>query len=130
MSAGASPRRVLVVDDEEEYRALLTRTLSRAGYEVFSAGTGREGLKLYADKKPDLVMLDVMLPDMLGFDFCRTIRGGDAAPQTPVLFCSVRSAVSSLAAGLREGSTDYVIKPFVPEDLLRRVRAALAGEKA
>jgi two-component system OmpR family response regulator len=130
MSEGAPRRRILVVDDEEEYRVLQTRILSRAGYEVFSAANGKDGLKLYAEKAPDLVMLDVMLPDMLGFDFCRKIRAGAAAPATPVLFCSVRSAVSSLAQGLREGSTDYVIKPFAPEDLLERVRAALAGEKA
>jgi DNA-binding response OmpR family regulator len=122
-------KKILVVDDEEEYRVLQCRVLGGAGYEVFSAGTGAEGLELYASRKPDLVMLDVMLPDMLGFDFCRKIRAGEDAPPTPVLFCSVRSAVTSLAQGLREGSTDYVIKPFVPEDLLKRVAAALAGEK-
>lgn len=123
-------KRVLVVDDEEEYRTLLTRVLSGAGYEVFAAGNGADGLKLYASRKPDLVMLDVMLPDMLGFDFCRKIRAGKDAPETPVLFCSVRSAVTSLAQGLKEGSTDYVIKPFVPDDLLKRVEAALGGAKS
>ena len=120
-------KKILVVDDEEEYRVLLCRVLAGAGYEVFSAGTGQEGLKLFASRSPDLIMLDVMLPDMLGFEFCRKIRGGQAAPQTPVLFCTVRSAVSSMARGVREGSTDYVIKPFVPEDVLKRVRSALAG---
>lgn len=123
-------KKILVVDDEEEYRVLMCRVLAGAGYEVRSAANGRDGLKLHAEFVPDLVMLDVMLPDMLGFDFCRTIRAGAAAPAAPVLFCSVRSAVSSLARGLREGSTDYVIKPFVPEDLLARVRAALEGGKA
>ncbi|MDE2141795.1 MAG: response regulator transcription factor [Elusimicrobia bacterium] len=123
-------KKILVVDDEEEYRVLMCRVLAAAGYEVRSAANGRDGLKLYAESVPDLVMLDVMLPDMLGFDFCRTIRAGAEAPETPVLFCSVRFAVSSLARGIREGSTDYVIKPFVPEDLLARVRAALAGKKA
>ena len=120
--------KILVVDDEEEYRVLMCRVLAGAGHEVFSAGTGEEGLKLFASRAPDLVMLDVMLPDMLGFDFCRRIRGGKDAPPTPVLFCSVRSAVKSLARGIQEGSTDYVIKPFVPEDLLKRVSAALAGK--
>ena len=123
-------KKILVVDDEEEYRVLLCRVLAGAGYEVFSAGNGTEGLKLFAARGPDLIMLDVMLPDMLGFEFCRKIRGGKDAPQTPVLFCTVRSAVSSLARGVREGSTDYVIKPFVPEDLLKRVRAALAGKNS
>ena len=123
-------KRILIVDDEEEYRALLSRVLAGAGYEVFSAGTGQEGLKLFASRSPDLIMLDVMLPDMLGFEFCHKIRAGQDAPQTPVLFCTVRSAVSSLARGIREGSTDYVIKPFVPEDLLKRVRAAIEGKNS
>lgn len=121
-------KKILVVDDEEEYRVLLDRILTGAGYAVFAAGTGQEGLKLFASHRPDLIMLDVMLPDMLGFEFCRKIRGGGSAPETPVLFCTVRSAVSSLARGVREGSTDYVIKPFVPADLLKRVRAALSGK--
>ncbi len=119
-------RKILVVDDEEEYRVLLSRVLTVAGYEVFVAGTGQEGLKLFSAQSPDLILLDVMLPDMLGFEFCRKIRGGGSASETPVLFCTVRSAVSSLARGVREGSTDYVIKPFVPADLLKRVRAALS----
>jgi DNA-binding response OmpR family regulator len=123
-------KKILVVDDEEEYRVLQTRVLGAAGYEVFAAGNGADGLKLFAAKKPDLVMLDVMLPDMLGFDFLHQVRGGKVGAQTPVLLCSVRSAVSSLARALKEGSTDYVIKPFVPEDLLKRVRAALGEEAA
>ena len=66
-----------------------------------------------------------MLPDMTGFDFCAKIRGGRVRPKTPILFCTVRSAVSQLARGLKSGGTDYVLKPFDPEDLLARVRAAL-----
>lgn len=120
-------QKILVVDDEEEYRVLLSRVLTGAGYEVSAAGTGQEGLKLFAARRPDLILLDVMLPDMLGFEFCRKIRAGESEAVTPILFCTVRSAVSSLARGVREGSTDYVIKPFVPEDLLKRVRAALSG---
>lgn len=118
---------ILVVDDEEEYRVLLSRILTSAGYDVCVAGTGQEGLKLFAARRPELILLDVMLPDMLGFEFCRKIRAG-SSPEIPVLFCTVRSAVSSLARGVREGSTDYVIKPFVPEELLKRIRAAMKGE--
>lgn len=122
-------KKVLVVDDDEEYRTLLSRVLEDAGYEVFPAKTGQEGLKLFAARAPDLIMLDVMLPDMLGFDFCKKIRGGDAGAQTPILFCTVRSAVSSLARGLKDGSTDYVIKPFIPEELIKRVKSALRTVK-
>ena len=122
--------KILVVEDEEEYRLLLKTVLGEAGYEVFATGTGKEGLRLFAAHAPDLILLDVMLPDMVGFDFCRKIRAGDVAPETPVLFCTVRSAVSSLARGAREGAADYVIKPFVVPDLLARVRVALGGTAA
>jgi len=67
--------------------------------------------------------------DMTGFDFCAKIRAGKLRPDTPILFCTVRSAVSQLARGMKSGGTDYVLKPFIPEDLLARVRAALrAGD--
>ena len=121
-------KKILVVEDEEEYRLLLATVLGEAGYKVFAAGTGKKGLELFAANAPDLILLDVMLPDMVGFDFCRKIRAGAAAPETPILFCTVRSAVASLARGVREGATDYVLKPFVVPDLLKRVRAALRAE--
>jgi DNA-binding response OmpR family regulator len=118
-------KKILVVEDEPEYRELAERVLSQAGYRVLTAGTGQAGLKAFRDEHPDLILLDVMLPDMVGFDLCRRIREDPSRGETPVLFCTVRSAVSSLAEGLKAGSTDYVIKPFDPKDLLERVRAAL-----
>lgn len=121
-----APKKILVVEDEADYRTLLREFLGKAGYEVFDAPTGETGLALFRDESPDLIMLDVMLPDMTGFDFCEKVRGGKVRPRTPILFCTVRSAVSHLARGVKSGGTDYVLKPFVPEDLLARVRAALA----
>lgn len=121
----ASKKKILVVEDEADYRILLREFLGKAGYAVHEASTGEAGLALFRSESPDLLMLDVMLPDMTGFDFCAKIRGGKLRPQTPILFCTVRSAVSQLARGMKSGGTDYVLKPFVPEDLLARVRAAL-----
>lgn len=121
----ASKKKILVVEDESDYRVILREFLGKAGYDVHEAATGEEGLALFRGESPDLLMLDVMLPDMTGFDFCAKIRGGKLRPQTPILFCTVRSAVSQLARGMKSGGTDYVLKPFVPEDLLARVRAAL-----
>lgn len=114
---------ILVIDDEREYRALLSRILEAAGYDVVEAGTGAAGLKAYAEKTPDLMLVDVMLPDMLGYEFCKKVR--DEGARQPILICTVRSAVTSLAQGVKAGSTDYVLKPFEPQDLLRRVRTAL-----
>jgi len=122
-------KKILVVEDEEEYRALMQSVLGGAGYDVAAASNGRDGIALYAEREPDLVLLDVMLPDMIGFDIAREMRKA-GRPKTPILFCSVRSAASSLAQGLRAGSADYVLKPFDPKDLLERVRAALRGPGA
>jgi len=97
---------------------------------VFDASNGETGLSLFRAESPDLLLLDVMLPDMTGFDFCAKIRAGKLRSQTPILFCTVRSAVSQPARGIKSGGTDYVLKPFVPEDLLLRVRAALRADPA
>lgn len=121
----AAKKKILVVEDEPDYRVLLREILGKAGYAVSDASTGETGLSLYRAESPDLLLLDVMLPDMTGFDFCEKIRTGKIRPRTPILFCTVRSAVSQLARGVKSGGTDYVLKPFVPEDLLARVRAAL-----
>lgn len=117
---------ILVVEDEEEYRLLMESVLGKAGYRVYAAPNGKRGLALYEEVEPDLVLLDVMLPDMIGFDIGRKMRAL-GRPETPMLFCSVRSAAASLADGLRAGAADYVLKPFEPADLLARVKAALSA---
>lgn len=125
MPAAPAKKKILVVEDEPDYRVILRDILGKAGYAVLDATTGEKGLSLFREERPDLLLLDVMLPDMTGFDFCEKIRAGKLLARTPILFCTVRSAVSQLARGVKSGGTDYVIKPFVPEDLLARVRAAL-----
>jgi two-component system OmpR family response regulator len=125
MPNSAAKTKILVVEDEADYRILLREILGKAGYAVFDASTGEMGWSLYEAQRPDLLLLDVMLPDMTGFDFCAKVRAGKIRPNTPILFCTVRSAVSQLAKGIKAGGTDYVIKPFDPANLLERVRAAL-----
>ncbi|MDE2292836.1 MAG: response regulator [Elusimicrobia bacterium] len=116
--------RILVVDDEEDYRALLTHILQRAGHSVTSADGGESGLAAFESAPPDLVVLDAQMPDLEGYEVCRRLRA--AGHRTPVIFCTVRSAVSKVAEGLRAGGDDYVVKPFSAEDLLGRVDEALA----
>ena len=126
----AAQIKILVVEDEAEYRTLLREVLGAAGYSVFDAATGAAALSLYEEKRPDLLLLDVMLPDMTGFDFCAKIRGGKIRPHVPVIFCTVRCAVSQLSKGVKLGGNDYVLKPFDTEDLLARVRTALRRDPA
>ncbi len=117
--------KILVVEDEEDFRVLLVSVLKRAGYQVVSADTGEGGLEVYKKENPDLIVLDVQLPDADGFEICRRIRADGPWKDTPILFCTVRSAVAPVAEGLNVGATDYIIKPFDNEDLLSRVKGAL-----
>lgn len=119
----ARPPRVLVVDDEENIRHLLVTALRHAEMEVAEAGTGREALDTAKDFRPDVLLLDVMLPDLDGFEVCRRMRseGSDA----PVIFLTARDATEDKVRGLSLGGDDYVTKPFSLEELLARVRVVL-----
>jgi DNA-binding response OmpR family regulator len=125
----AVKRRILIVEDESDFRDLIGHLLSEKGYDVKTAANGEEGLRLYSEVSPDLVLLDVHLPDMTGFEICRKIRAEGPRAATPILICTVRSEVAPVAEGLGSGATDYVIKPFQVNDLLDRISAALAPSK-
>jgi two-component system OmpR family response regulator len=115
--------RLLVVDDEENIRFLLDVALRHLGFEVELATTGREAIDKVASTKPDLVVLDVMLPDLDGFEVCRRLRAEGS--RTPVLFLTARDATEDKVRGLTIGGDDYVEKPFSLEELVARVQAVL-----
>ena len=123
-----SGKRILVVEDEEDYGQLLTEVLSDAGFSVRWVKSTTEGLSAFKADPPDLAILDVQLPDGTGFELCRKLRAEGPAKDTPVLFCTVRSAISPLAEGTRVGGNGYLLKPFSIEDLLARVRAAIPAK--
>lgn len=116
---------ILVVDDEHDFRAIVTHVLERGGYDVVSAANGEDGIKMFADYPAELVVLDGNLPDMDGIDVCRRIRQTEKGKAVPVVMCTVRSAVGTVGEGLSAGVTDYVVKPFEMEELLERVAKAL-----
>ncbi|GAA1394542.1 response regulator transcription factor [Kitasatospora putterlickiae] len=128
---GDRPDHLLVVDDEPTVRELLRTALRYAGFDVDAAATGREALELAARRAPDLVLLDVMLPDMDGFEVIGRLRaqprahhpgrGGDV----PVLFVTAREDRQALLHGLRIGGDDYLTKPFDLEELIARIHAVL-----
>jgi two-component system OmpR family response regulator len=119
---GRRPR-VLVVDDEPNIVNLVQMSLRFHGFDVVTAGTGGEALAAVAEAPPDLMVLDVMLPDVDGFEVCRRLR--DAGTDVPVIFLSARDARTDKVAGLTYGGDDYVTKPFSVDELVARVRAVL-----
>ena len=116
--------RLLVVDDEDTIRELLCGSLRFAGYEVTSAGSGAEALRASMSARPDLVLLDVMMPDGDGFEVARRMRlaGG---PEVPVIFLTALDGVDDRLAGFEIGADDYVTKPFSLDEVLARIRAVL-----
>jgi two-component system OmpR family response regulator len=119
------PARVLVVDDEPNIRALLSQTLRLVSFEVRTAETGAEAVTAARDFAPDIVVLDVMLDDIDGFEVAR--RLGD---RVPVLFLTARDAVEDRVQGLSLGADDYVAKPFSLEEVVLRIRAILRRSTA
>lgn len=115
--------RLLVVDDEPNIRDLLATSLRFAGFEVFTASTGNEAIREATENQPDLVVLDVMLPDMDGFTVTRRLR--DRGEQYPILFLTAKDETQDKVAGLTVGGDDYVTKPFSLEEVVARIRAVL-----
>ncbi len=113
---------ILVVDDDRKLVDMLRLTLSYEGYQVLTAGDGREALALARGRRPDLVVLDWMLPGLDGVGVLRALRSDDG---TPVLMLTARDTVADRVVGLDAGADDYLVKPFAPVELLARVRALL-----
>ena len=114
--------RILVVEDEEDIASFIKRGLLLKGYEVSVADDGETALKLFQEQVPDLVLLDLMLPDLDGIEVCRRVR---AASDVPVIMLTALDSVSHKVEGLEVGADDYVTKPFAFEELIARIRAAL-----
>lgn len=119
---GQTGARILVVDDEPEILRAVRINLSRHGFQVETAATGQQALEMFSRRRPDLILLDLGLPDMDGMDVIRAIR---AQSSTPILVVSVRGAERDKVTALDLGADDYVTKPFSVEELRARIRVAL-----
>jgi len=120
--AGTGGPRILVIDDEENVCELVTLYFEKAGYEVLCTGDGSEGIEMVKTQKPDLVILDLMLPGVDGLDVCKEIR---KTSNVPLIMLSARVDEVDRVLGLEIGADDYVTKPFSPRELLARVKAVL-----
>ncbi len=125
--SGMTSGRVLVVEDDEDVRALVRTVLERAGMNVIEAADGREGLRKFYEMKPRLVVLDVRMPELDGWEVLKRIR---ELSQVPVLMLTVDASELDKVRGLRQGADDYVTKPFGHQELIARIEAILrrAGE--
>ena len=116
---------ILVIDDEPDIRELVRFGLSQEGFSVETAGTASEGLECVASRIPDLVVLDLMLPDMSGTEICRTLRSQSETAELPVVMLTARGEEVDRVVGFELGADDYVTKPFSVRELVLRVRAIL-----
>jgi DNA-binding response OmpR family regulator len=118
---------LLLIEDDDAIRTGLELALTRQGHQVSAAASGEDGLKLFKEKRPDLIVLDVMLPGIDGFEVCRRIRRTD---QLPIILLTARSDDIDVVVGLESGADDYVVKPVQPRVLDARIRAVLRrGER-
>ena len=122
---------VLVVDDDDDIRELITWKLKQAGYGTLVAADGEMGVRLAIDgdgdgHRPDLVLLDWMMPGMAGTEVCRLLRGNASTARLPIILLTARAQESEVERGFAAGVDDYIIKPFSPRAMMRRVEAVLA----
>ena len=122
--------KILLVDDEKDILEFLSYNLEKEGFVVFTANNGRKGLELAKKHKPDLIILDVMMPEMDGIEVCQNIRSIIELDKTLVLFLTARSEEYSELAGFNAGADDYITKPIKPKLLISRVKAILKRKRS
>ncbi len=122
--------KILIAEDERDIRELVTFTLRYAGHEVIQAANGEEALALTREGVPDLIMMDVRMPKMTGYEACRLIKADDKIKHIPVVFLSAKGQETEIQTGLEVGAADYILKPFAPDQLIKRVSEILGRKSA
>jgi DNA-binding response OmpR family regulator len=125
MSLDGPLPRIVVADDEPDVRELIAYRLGRSGYEVVEAHDGEEALRMALAEPPDLVVLDVMMPKLDGYELTRRLRAEEATRRVPVILLTARAQEDDVSQGFAAGADDYLKKPFNPDELVARVRAVL-----
>ena len=115
-------KKILVVDDEREILEMTRKRLERSGYKVLTASDGKEGIKKTVEEKPDLILLDIVMPDMDGFTMLRKLKGHSSTSLIPVIMLSAKGECDSLLKGEDFGALDYFIKPFDWQELLKYIK--------
>lgn len=118
--------KILIAEDEPDIRELVTFMLRFAGYEVVAASNGEDAVRTAAREIPDLVIMDVRMPRMTGYDACRLMKANPDLRHVPVVFLSAKGQESEIQSGLDAGAEEYILKPFSPAELTNRVRGILS----
>ncbi|GAB4503925.1 MAG: hypothetical protein Fur0043_09180 [Anaerolineales bacterium] len=118
--------KILIAEDEPDIRDLVAFTLRFAGHEVVTATNGEEAVQVAKQEAPDLIILDVRMPRMTGYDACRAIKRDPALNAVPVIFLSAKGQESEIQDGMNAGAEEYLLKPFAPDQLTDRVRSILS----
>ena len=123
--AQMSKKKIVIVEDEPDIQEVISYNLRREGFEVFTASNGAIGLSLINKEKPDLVLLDLMLPSMDGLEICRSVKDAKETSNTLIIMVTAKGEESDIVLGLGVGADDYISKPFSPKELVARVKAVL-----
>jgi DNA-binding response OmpR family regulator len=123
-----APALILVADDDDDVRELVVFRLERAGYDVITAADGEQAVELASARRPDLCVIDVMMPKLDGYEVTRRLRETDGLSAVPVLLLTASVQDAAVAEGFEAGADDYVKKPFSPQELLDHVAAVLARD--
>ena len=118
--------KILIAEDEPDIRDLITFTLGFAGYEVIAASNGDEAVKLAFEVIPDLILMDVRMPRMTGYEACEQIKADSRTKHIPVIFLSAKGQDAEIQTGLQAGAAEYLLKPFAPDQLTSRIQAILS----
>ncbi|MFA6283021.1 MAG: response regulator [Desulfurivibrionaceae bacterium] len=121
---------ILVVEDDENIQQLVGYNLAKAGFHVIYADNGEQALNVIKREKPDLIVLDLMLPGLSGFEICKLVRKDPKTKNLPIVMLTAKSEENDMAAGLDLGADDYITKPFSPKILISRIKAALRRKEA
>ena len=121
--------KILVVEDDRDIVEMVEYNLKQEGYETIHAYNGEKGIDLAGDEKPDLIILDLMLPAIDGFEVCKTLKQQQSTSRIPIIILSAKSRETDKVVGLELGADDYITKPFSPRELIARIRAVLRRHK-
>jgi DNA-binding response OmpR family regulator len=121
--------RILIAEDERDIRDLINFTLGFAGYEVITTSNGEEAYQAALREIPDLILLDVRMPRMTGYEVCKLLKEQASTQDIPIIFLSAKGQESEVKTGLEVGAEEYILKPFSPDQLVERIKAILQSNQ-